>query len=326
VRLGAILGGAIGVGLAAWLLTSYGFARILSVVLQVGWLGMLAVVLFHLPQMLCSALGWQVIAAGTGDPQARTRSYFVLRWIREGVNNLLPLAQIGGEFVTAGLLRRRGVPLAGAIAGTVTDLLLEIATQVLFTVLGVFLLVQVVGHSNVVTVVTHGLLLGAVLVIAVFAGLWLGLARLVEKAVLALGRSFGWPATQRISGLHAALADCYRSPARVVLGGLAHLVSWLLGGIEVCLILHFCGHDVGVSTGLIVESLGQAAKSVGFAVPGAVGVQEGGYVVIGRVLGISPEVAIALSLVKRLREVVLGLPALVFWQRAAARTAVAPLV
>jgi hypothetical protein len=49
-------------------------------------------------------------------------------------------------------------------------------------------------------------------------------------------------------------------------------------------------------------------------------------VVIGRVLGISPEVAIALSLVKRLREVVLGLPALVFWQRAAARTAVAPLV
>ncbi len=326
MKLGAIIGGAIGVGLAAWLLTSYGFARIVFVVLQVGWLGMLAVVLFHLPQMLCSSLGWQVVAAGTGDPRPRTRTYFVLRWIREGVNNLLPLAQIGGEFVTAGLLQRRGVPLAGAIAGTVTDLLLEMATQVLFTVLGVFLLVQQVGHGNVVDVVTHGLLLAAVLVVAVFAGLWLGLARLVEKAVLALGRSLGWPATQRISGLHAALVDCHRSPARVLLGGLAHFASWLLGGIEVCLILHFCGHDVDVGTGLIVESLGQAAKSLGFAVPGAVGVQEGGYVIIGRLLGISPEIAIALSLVKRVREVVLGLPALVLWQRVAANTAVAPSV
>ncbi len=326
MKLGAIVGGAIGVALAAWLLTSYGFARILSVVLQVGWLGMLAVVLLHLPQMLFSSLGWQLIAANTGDPRPQTRTYFVLRWIREGVNNLLPFAQIGGEFVAVGLLQGRGVPLPGAIAGTLTDLLLEMATQVLFTVVGVFLLVQLVGQSNVVYVVTQGLLLAAVLVIAVFTGLWLGLARLVEKAVLAMGRSLGWPAVERISGLHAALVGCYRSPARISLGGLAHLVSWLLGGIEVCLILHFCGQDVGIGTGLIIESLGQAAKSVGFAVPGAVGVQEGGYVLIGRLLGISPEIAIALSLVKRLREVVLGLPALVFWQRAAARTAVAPLV
>jgi hypothetical protein len=48
-------------------------------------------------------------------------------------------------------------------------------------------------------------------------------------------------------------------------------------------------------------------------------------VVIGGLLGISPEIAIALSLVKRVREVVLGLPALVLWQRVAAKTAVVPL-
>jgi putative membrane protein len=322
VKLGAIVGGAIGIGLAVWLLTSYGLARILSAVLQVGWAGMLAVVLFHLPQMLCSALGWQAIA----DPRLRARTYFGLRWIREAVNNLLPLAQIGGELVAARLLQRRGAPLTGAIAGTVADLLLEMATQILFTVLGVFLLVQLVGHSDVTALITRGLLLATLVVAGAFAALWLGVARLIEKAVLGMGRSLGWPATERISGLHDSLVGCFSSPTRVVLGGLWHLASWLLGGIEVCLILHLCGSDVDITSGLIIESLGQAAKSVGFAVPGAVGVQEGGYVLIGRALGISPEIALALSLVKRLREVVLGLPALVLWHRASARSAVVPLV
>jgi len=326
------VGAAIGVGLAAWLLTSYGFARILAVVLQVGWAGMLAVVLFHLPQILCSALGWQAISgtrtrtALTGDLQLHTRTYFSLRWIREAINNLLPLAQIGGELVAARLLQRRGAPLAGAIAGTVADLLLEMATQVMFTVLGVFLLVRLVGHSEVAVLVTRGLLLATLGLVGAFAALWLGAARLLEKAVLGMGRSLGWPATEGIGGLHEALMSCFNSPARVALGGFWHLASWLLGGIEVCLILRFCGADVGLTAGLIIESLGQAAKTVGFAVPGAVGVQEGGYVLIGRALGISPEIALALSLVKRLREVVLGLPALALWHRTAARSAAVPLV
>ena len=79
--------------------------------------------------------------------------------------------------------------------------------------------------------------------------------------------------------------------------------------------LHFFGHDIGIGPALIIESLGQAAKAVGFAVPGAIGVQEGGYVVVCRLLGISPEMAIALSLVKRLREVALGVPGLLLWHR-----------
>jgi uncharacterized membrane protein YbhN (UPF0104 family) len=130
-----------------------------------------------------------------------------------------------------------------------------------------------------------------------------------------MGRSFGWPATAQVGGLHTALVGCYRSPGRVTVAALWHLVSWLLGGVEVCLVLHFFGHDVGLGAGMIIESLGQAAKAVGFAVPGAIGVQEGGYVIVCRLLGLSPEIAIALSLVKRLREVVLGIPGLVLWQR-----------
>jgi putative membrane protein len=312
LNLGAVIGGLVGVALAAWLLSSYGIVPVLEVLARIGWLGMVVVVAFHLSQVLCSALGWQVIA-GQSEPQPRT--WLLLRWIREAVNNLLPLAQIGGEFVVARLLRRRGVPLATAIGGTIADLMVEMATQVLFTVLGVALLVHIAGHTATTAVVTKGLLFAALLLAAAFVALWLGLASVIEKAALRIGRSLGWPATAQIGGLHAALVGCFRSPGRVAVSASWHLLSWLLGGIEVCLVLHFFGHDIGLGPGMIIESLGQAAKAVGFAVPGAIGVQEGGYVVVCRLLGITPEIAIALSLVKRLREVVLGIPGLILWHR-----------
>jgi uncharacterized membrane protein YbhN (UPF0104 family) len=164
----------------------------------------------------------------------------------------------------------------------------------------------------------------AALAIGFFGAQWLGLASAIETGLMRLGRSLGWSGTANVEGLHDALIGCYRSPGRVTRAALWQMVSWLLGGIEVCLALHFLGHDLGIVPGLIIESLGQALKAVGFAVPGALGVQEGGYIVICQLFGLSPEVAIALSLIKRLREVTLGVPALLAWHRTEARPVVQP--
>lgn len=318
----ALIGGVLGLALSAWLLQTYGVTRILDLLKFAGWFGILAVAAFHLLQVVCSAVGWRVIAGPT-VPRPGLPSYTVLRWIREAVNNLLPLAQIGGEFVVARLLRQRGMKLAPAIAGTVADLTIEMATQILFTLLGLILLLSSVGDSGIAGYVISGLLVAALVVTGLIAALWLGLAAAVEKGLVRLGRFMGWAGAASVEGLHRELISCYRAPKRVALAALWHMVSWLLGGVEVCLAVHFLGLDIGIGRGLIIESLGQALKAVGFAVPGALGIQEGGYVVICRVLGLSPEVAIALSLMKRIREFLLGGPGLIFWQRAAAKGMIA---
>jgi putative membrane protein len=316
LKLGAIVGGLVGLGLVAWLLASYGLVNVLAVLARAGALGFVAIVAFHLPQMLFSALGWRAIA----HPGPGIRTFLQLRWVREAVNNLLPLAQIGGEFVAARLLQRQGVRLSQAIGGTIADLLLEVGTQVLFTVLGVGLLIHSVGHSEVSDLATRALWIAALGVAAVFVALRLGLVAVIERAALRMGRSLGWPATAEIGGLHEALVGCFRRPGRVLAASVWHLLSWLSGGLEVCLILHFFGLDVGFDTGLIIESLGQAFKAVGFAVPGALGVQEGGYVVVCGLLSIPAETALAVSLIKRVREAVLGIPGLILWHRAEAKT------
>jgi putative membrane protein len=313
VKWGAIAGGLVGIGLSIWLLASFGLGRVLEAAGTAGWLGMLAVIAFHPLQMLCSAFAWQTIT-GPADRCTGLRTYFVVRWIREAVNNLLPMAQVGGEVVAARILYRRGLKLAPAIAGTLADLTLEIATQILFTALGLFLLMQTTGGGRIAHQVMTGLGLAVAAVGCLIAAQWLGFAGLVERAVLRVGRTVGLRRDGAIEGLDAAIRACYREPGRVAGAALSHLVSWLLGGIEVCIALHFLRSDVSVGDGLIIESIGQAFKSLGFAVPGALGVQEGGYIVICRMFGLSPELAIALSLLKRLREAALGIPALVYWR------------
>jgi hypothetical protein len=65
---------------------------------------------------------------------------------------------------------------------------------------------------------------------------------------------------------------------------------------------------------LVIESLLYGVRTVAFAIPNAVGVQEGAYVLIGATFGLTPEMALALSLMKRARDLVIGLPALGVWQ------------
>jgi putative membrane protein len=324
MKLGALIGGMVGLGLSAWLLASFGVGRILAVLGHAGWFAIPALMLFHVPQMMFSALGWREIA-GVTVPRPAIRTYVLLRWIRESVNNLLPLAQIGGEFAAARSLHKLGMRLATAIAATAADLSIEMISQIVFTLFGLILLIQGAGNSGIAGYVLSGVVGAAVLIACLFGAMRFGFASMIERGLIKLGRSLGWAGMDGVEGLHEALLARYRSPPRVALSILYHLISWLLGGIEVCLALHFLGADVDIRTGMVIESLGQALKTVGFAVPGALGVQEGGYIVVCRVFGLSPEVAIALSLMKRLREVALGLPGLMLGQfaerKAAARTA-----
>ncbi len=312
MKLLTLIGGTLGAGLAIWLLARYGFGHVLGLLGQAGW-GIPLVIGFHLIQMLFSALGWRTIAGPTA-PRPSLADFTMLRWVREGVNSLLPVAQVGGEFAVVRLLGRRGVRLAEAAAGTVCDLTLEMLTQILFTIAGLALLLHLLGRSRVTDEVIGAVGVAVAAGLGFFASQWFGLARLIERGLMRLAGTFGWNGMDHVLGLHDRLLWLYRSPVRVLLATVYQSVSWLLGAVEVCLALHVLGHGRGLGPSLVIESLGQAVKSAGFVVPGALGVSEGGFVVVGSLFGLPPTVSIALALIKRLREIALGLPALAAWQ------------
>ena len=311
LRIGMIASIILGLGALGALLAYYDIGSVGRTVWNAGW-GLAYVTLFHLVQTWFSAAAWRSVMP-YHDRQPVLR-FVWLRWIREGVNALLPVAQIGGEVVGARLLAHRGVRLAVAGASVTIDLTVEMITQILFTILGLALLITYADDHQIIEWTVIGIVIAASTAFGFVMAQRLGLLRLVEKLLLAMARKWQWLGAAEAAGLHDAVLAMYRRRGALLRAGWHHSLSWLLGGAEVWLALYYLGHTVDLAQALVIESLGQALKSVGFFVPGALAVQEGGYIVVLSLFGLPPELALALSLVKRFREVVLGLPALAAWQ------------
>ena len=311
MKVTAILSTLIGLALTIGLVMMHGGAEIATSIANAGW-GILLVIALHFPQSYSSGLAWRSVVI---SPQVPSRPVvFGLRLIREGVNALLPVAQIGGEFVGARLMALRGVALNKAGAAVTVDLTLEMLSQVIFTVLGLGLLMANPDTMGTVHWIVGGVLAALGVVVAFILVQRMGLFLVLEGALLRLARRQNWKGLEDVAGLHLAIVELYKSPRRLVLGTGHHLMSWLLGALEVMAALHVVGVPVDLREALIIESLGQAIRALGFAVPGALGIQEGGFILVCGLLGIGPQSAIELSLLKRIRELFLGVPGLLAWQ------------
>ncbi|MDP6516903.1 MAG: lysylphosphatidylglycerol synthase domain-containing protein [Alphaproteobacteria bacterium] len=314
-RVAALLGLA-GLALAIGLIAWRGVDQVVAALIAAGW-GLALVVLWEIVPLAVDSIGWRVLIARAERPgfAAMVRA----RWIRQSVNQLLPVAQIGGELVGARILMLGGVsgPVAGA--SVVVDLTLGVLTQVVYTLICVALLASVDGGGGLALAVVAGtgVLLGAIA--AFFLAQRRGLFGWIARTAQSLsGR--GWLAL--VGGgeaLDRAVRTLYRRP-RALWGNAAwQMAAWTLGAGEVWIALHVLGHPVGLVESLIIQGLGRAARSAAFAVPAGIGVQEGGYMLICGTLGLGPDIGLALSLVKRVRELGVGLPGLLAWQAAEGR-------
>ena len=308
----AILGILIGLGLAVGLIASNDVGKIADLVVSAEW-GLALVVALRLPQTAASAVGWRILVDHPGGPTFPV--YFLLRWIREGVNALLPVAGVGGDMVRARLLALRGISLKTSAAASAVDLSLEMASQIVFSIIGVAVLVFLQPGVS-----ASGFIVGVIVFGGVTAGSFMvaqryGLFKLVERLLVKVSSREGWEGLGDITGLNEAVVAIYHDPKRLWTSGAWHLASWIFGVFEIWAALHILGVEASLAEALVIESLGQAVRGLGFAIPGALGVQEGGFVLVCGLFGIPAEQALALSLVRRIRDLAHGVPALVVWHR-----------
>ena len=109
-----------------------GAQSIASLLRHAGWLLLLLVPL-HVAPLLLDVMGWRLLIPG----RSRIRALFLIASIREAINRLLPVANIGGELVGANLLSREGVSGTAAATSVIVEVLLFLFAQYLFLILGV---------------------------------------------------------------------------------------------------------------------------------------------------------------------------------------------
>ena len=301
----------VGAAVATAIVIHSGVGDVLALLRSAG-LGLLAVVVWAPVPIAFAAASWRLLFVPDPPPPLRL---LVATWIGLAVNWLLPVAQIGGEVVKARWVMQRGCSGSAAGASVVIDQTFQALTQVVFALVGLTLMTAIIGQTQVTLPIALGSLVFAVLITLFYrlqrSGLFALFSRGVRRMVPAFHGS-GWDAAaesidDRIRGL-------YRDRSRMA-GSLALRMGFrvLMAG-EVWLAMMVLGHPVSLAEALVIESLTQMARGAAFAIPGALGAQEGALVLVSGALGIGPDVAVALAAAKRLREVCVGVPGLIAWQ------------
>jgi putative membrane protein len=298
----------VGVAAMAVLVGYYGAGAVMRSLLAVGGFGFVAICLIHLALTAVMGLAWRALLPGA--PVAKV---MWARLVRDSGSEALPLSQVGGYVLGARALALAGVPGTLAAASTIVDITLEFVAQLAYTALGLTWLVRLQPETEVAVPVMLGLAVAAAAALAFVLVQRRGYDFL-DRIAQAIGRGWAERSAAGAAALHAALADIYRRRGGLWASFLLHLVCWIASAGEVWLALYLAGEPLSWGAVLAIESLLYAIRTAAFVVPQAVGVQEGAYLLLGAAFGLTPEMALALSLLKRARDLVIGLPAIGIWQ------------
>ena len=298
------------VGLAGMvaLVLRAGVSDILGQLSSVGWL-LVPLALLHVVPITLDAAAWRLL---TPPPRLRLLAFVAARWMREGVNALLPAAQIGGEIVAVRMLARFGASPAKASTAVSIDLATEFFSMVIAGTVGAAVLFQLSPPEakHQAALVGWAMVPAGALAVAFL---------LVQRTTL-LGRLADWAGMRwprfaaPLAEAQNALTAAWSRPRQLVLAVGLHGIAWTAGAIETWAMLHALGHPLRPEQAFALETTTEVLRSFGFAIPGLLGVQEGSLILVGSLVGLPPAGAIALSLFRRARDIGLGLPALALWQ------------
>jgi putative membrane protein len=308
MKLLPILAAALGIAAMAVLVVMFGAAAVLRSLVAVGGAGFAAICAMHLVLIAVMGLAWRALL-----PRGRSWVAIWGRLVRDSASDVLPLSQVGGYVVGARAVALAGVPGTVAAASTIVDVTLEFLAQLGYTALGLAWLIHLQPETEAAGPLMFGLAVGlaagAAFVLVQRRGFFL-----FDLIARALGQGWASKTAAGAAALHATLGEIYQRKGGLIVSFALHFVCWIASAVEVWFALQLAGQPLPFVTVVAIESLIYAARTAAFVVPNAVGVQEGAYILLGASFGVTPEMALALSFLKRARDIAIGLPTLGVWQ------------
>jgi len=311
----------IGVAFFAYLIHSLGPAAILRDLRVMGW-GLAIIILLELGVDALNTLGWRF----TFPRHQRHVSFaflFLVRLAGTAVNQSVPSASVGGEPLKAVLLRD-SLPMSSSLASVVNAKLTFSTAQGLFAFLGLALTFRRLDFPPLVLFGLIGALVFVFGLVGLFfwaqrRGLFTTTAGIVRK--LRLPERWVELAQRGTSSVDEHIRDFLtRRPLDFLLSILSHLTGLLIGAIQVYVLLRWLGLPADAVTCIAVESVAILIQVATFIVPGSIGVQEGGKVLIFTALGLPAQAGLSVGIAFRLNQIVgvaLGLSAFAFlhWRK-----------
>ncbi len=301
-----------GAGLAAsiWLLVRFGLRPVGEALGVIGPWGILLLAVVHLPTLAVLGFAWAMTGREHGS--FRPVRFVWARLMRDAGGELLPFSQLGGVALGARALHLGGVPGVEATVTSVVDTLVEQIAKIPYALAAVALLLWLAPGSRMVppVLVAVAASLGLLALLALRRD-WV--RSQLRKSAARLDR--GWRGLTAGPGGAAAAMEQALAPRGHLGAALGlHLGAWAMGAAETWVALRLLGARVGLAEALVIDGLFVTLRTYAFAVPATLGVQEGAYVVLCGLFGVAAPTALALSLVRRARDLLIGAPAVLAWQ------------
>ncbi len=312
------IGMLLGLAVVTALIVLEGAATVAGIVVSTGW-GIVLLMLLYLPHLAISTVSWRLLFAAGRVPGYGEAMY--AKWIGGSVNWLLPVASIGGELVKARLITQRAVRGTDAGASVIVDKTVQALSVLLWTLIGLSLLVLLKADRALAVAVLLGFVPFAV-GISIFlmiqrAGAFGFVAGFLAKAA---GGGYWGRLADKADEMDATIRALYDRPGRIVVAVLLRLSARVVLAGEVWLAAYLMGFPIGIVEAVMLKSLAAAARSAAFPIPGGLGAQEASYMAFGALIGLSPELMLSVSLVTRVRELLIGVPGLAAWQLSEGRS------
>jgi glycosyltransferase 2 family protein len=319
MKIGVIAAALIGLCVAVWLLLHIGIDSVFDAVGRVGIGGFAVICLYGLCVVALMGSGWFALL-----PEHTARNLFTCvigRQTRDSAGDILPFSQFGGMVIGARAIVLRGIKPPVAFASVIADVTTELMAQIAFIAIGIALCISELRASPTLSPYVNALVLATFLLVP-------GIAALVilqkRGAALAerLAARFLPSAVQHTAAFGKALHQIYDSPGRLAASSTIHLASWLASAMIVWLSVHLIGAHISIFAAIAIEALLAGLRSVTVFIPSAIGVQEAGYAALMPMFGLGPEIGLAVSLLRRGRDIVIGVPVLLLWQAMEGRRAI----
>jgi putative membrane protein len=318
MKLGVVVALAAGAVAAVYLVWSIGFDSVFAAVARAGIGGLALLCVFYLGVFAVLGGAWHFLL----PPRERRplSDYYLARLVRDSIAEISPFSPVGGMVAAARLMILKGMDPAHAAASVAGDATTEAMAQMAFLAFGLAIGVTQFQHMEGSAPVTQ-----AMLAVLVLAGPGIALLIFLQKrgagfAERIAGRFF--PEMKGVS-FRAAVEELYDSPSRLAASASLHLVSWFAAGVATWMSFRLVGGQISLLNAIALEALLSTLRSIAAPVPAAIGVQEWGYALLAPLFGLPAEMGVAVSLLKRAREIVLGVPALIYWQGFESRRALA---
>jgi putative membrane protein len=313
MKVSVYIGGLIGLALLVGIAVRANVPAMVHV-LHLGGLELLWVIPYRALFFLLYAVGWLALLRPNAAARRAGLGYFF--WataVRDAVDRLLPVASVGGSLVGVRILRWRGIGGAPAAASVIIEIFLTLVVVYLFTAIGLMLLAQYGTGSHEFRRVLTVFLLS--LPVPVVALMLLRSGSVLERLKKFMHSFAGESAVSKgAASLDEEIRASLHRPQGLLIAGILQLAALLSGSLEIWFALRLFDHPIGIGGALVLESMIQAVRHIAFVVPAGLGVQEAGLIIFGQIVGIDSETALAVAMVKRMREVLWGVPFLLSWQ------------